>query len=111
MEEKTFKVTLADGSSYTGCKQNGSYYVTKKKITEASFDGKLSSVVIEDSEGNTESHTNMELIAVLPLDGGYGFALRDMTAAEIEKAELTEKLENANTAIAELSEMMAAMMG
>ena len=85
--------------------------MTKKKITEASFDGKLSSVVIEDSDGNTESHTNMELIAVLPLDGGYGFALRDMTAAEIEKAELTEKLENANTAIAELSEMMAAMMG
>ena len=85
--------------------------MTKKKITEKAFEGKLSEVVIEDSDGNTETHINMELIAVLPLDGGYGFALRDMTAAEIEKAELTEKLENANTAIAELSEMMAAMMG
>ncbi len=110
MEEKTFKVTLADGTSFTGLKQNGSYYITKKKITEKTFDGKLTEVTIEDSEGNTEVHTNMQLISIQPIDGGNGFAIADIPAEELERAQLLKTISEQNDAITELSEMISALI-
>lgn len=110
MENRTFTVTLADGTQFSNLVMNGNYYVTSDEITKETFSGKLEKVTIADSEGNKEIYENVELIAVLPIDGGYGFALRKLTTEELEHEELLKTIEQQNAAIMELSELYASTL-
>ena len=44
MEKRTWKITLADGTSLDGLDLNGNNYISSAVVTEATFAGKLSSV-------------------------------------------------------------------
>lgn len=87
MDDKRFTVTLEDGTELSGLRQNGSYYISDTPVTAETFDGNCYSVTISDGE-NAEEHENMELINIIPLDGGYGFALRQRSEEEIKADQL-----------------------
>ena len=96
MAKGTFTVKLADGTQLGGLELNGSNFVSKKEVTEETFRGKLSKVIIEgdaeaDEAGLIGEHHNMELVQVAHytqathgLADGWYFSLRKIPAAELE---------------------------
>ena len=93
---KTFTVTLADGTQIAGLELNGNNFISKKEVTKADFDGKLSHVIISGGDSElTGEHSNMELIRC-QYDaglGGYAFALRELSAAELREIEISARLD------------------
>ena len=59
MEKRTWKITLADGTSLDGLNLNGNNFISSTAVTEDTFAGKLSSVTIEGPDG-TEIHEDMK---------------------------------------------------
>ena len=100
MANETFTITLDDGTQLGGLELNGNNFVSKKKVTEDTFKGKLGRVVIEgdaeaDEAGLIGTHEHMELVQVAHytqathgLADGYYFALRNIPAEEQEKRQL-----------------------
>lgn len=94
--EKSFKITLSDGTKFENLKLSGNYYITDKSITEKDFKGKLSKVIIEEIEnGNTikNEYNYMELIQILHYEDGYYFALRELSKDEIDKINIQGNIE------------------
>ena len=89
MAKETFTITLDDGTQLGGLELNGNNFVSKKKVTEDTFKGKLGRVVIEgdaeaDMAGLIGTHEHMELVqiahdtkAVHGCEDGYYFVLRN----------------------------------
>jgi len=93
MENETFTITLSDGTQLKDIKMSGSEYVSSKKITESTFEGKLNGVTIESSEGMKEEHSNMELVTILKYEDGYYFALRDLSQDELKRMKIESDIE------------------
>ena len=98
MEKGAFKVTLADGTTIDGLRLNGNNFVSESEVTEATFAGKLSHVVIagpKDADGAEliGEHERMELLQVAHYEDGYYFILRDIPADKLEKAQLRGDIE------------------
>lgn len=93
MEKKTWKIELADGTALEGLDLNGNNYISAKKLTEDMFEGKLSHVVITDSEGAAEEHDNMELVQIQKVGTKYWFVLRELTVQEIRDAKIQANIE------------------
>lgn len=94
--EKSFKVTLSDGTKFENLKQNGNYYITEKAITEKDFIGKLSKVIIEETENDNtvkNEYNYMELIQILHYEDGYYFALRELSKDELDKINMQANIE------------------
>ena len=101
-EEKknTFEIALADGTQLAGLELNGNNFVSQNEVTEATFAGKLSHVVIsgdkeKDEAGLIGTHEHMELVQIAHytqvthgMKDGYYFVLRDIPAAELEKIKM-----------------------
>ena len=51
--EETWKITLSDGTQLKDLKLSGNNYISKTKITEDDFKGKLSKIVIENESDKT----------------------------------------------------------
>ena len=90
-----FTITFSDGSKLEGLSLSGNNFISKNPVTENTFKGKLSHVVISgDSEsdmaGLIGEHNNMELIRCEQDSGlgGYAFVLRDIPASELEMIKL-----------------------
>lgn len=83
MAESIYKVTLADGTKLTNLTLNGNNFVSKKPIDKDIFDNNLSPVIITES-ATDEVHPSMALIHVTQMGDETWFALRDLTAAELE---------------------------
>lgn len=62
-------------------------------MTEDVFEGNLSHVVIEDSEGNAEEHDNMALVQIAKYGKEYWFVLRELSAQEIRDAKTQANIE------------------
>ena len=100
MAKGTFTVTLADGTQLSGLELNGNNFVSKKEVTEETFRGKLSKVIIEgdaeaDEAGLIGEHSNMELVQIAHytqkthgLADGWYFALREIPANELKDRQL-----------------------
>lgn len=86
--EKTYEITLSDGSKISNLTLNGNNFVSHAKVTENMFTGKLSEVTITDSTGYQEHHENMELIQIMPYDGDWYFIIRDIPAEELYKMQV-----------------------
>lgn len=104
MAEKTYTVTLSDGSKLENLTLNGNNFISTTAVEEKQFDeGKLKSVVITDSEGGEEKHENMFLVQVThPSDDAWWFILADKTKDQIKR----EQLERS---IASLTDMMMSL--
>lgn len=90
--EKSWEITLADGTQLKNLGLNGNNFVSESEITKDDFKGKLSKVKIEgtaeDGREITEEHEHMELVQIAHYEDGYYFVLRDITDAEIEKKKI-----------------------
>ena len=93
--EKSFKITLADGTQLKNLKLSGNNYISKVKITEDDFEGKLSKITIENETDKTsEELEHMELVQILDYgDKGYYFVLRQLSADEIDKLKMQGDIE------------------
>ena len=93
--EKSWKITLSDGTQLKNLKLSGNNYISKVKITEDDFKGKLSKITIENETDKTsEELEHMELVQILDYgDKGYYFVLRQLSADEIDKLKMQGDIE------------------
>ena len=82
MDEKTYSITLADGTVLSNLRLNGNNYISKTEIDPAVFADNLSPVIISDGE-TQERHDTMALIQSKRYGNEWWFALRDMTSREL----------------------------
>ena len=103
MADKTYTVTLSDGSKLENLILNGNNFISTTAVAESQFDGKLKSVVITDSEGTEEKHENMFLVQVShPSDSEWWFILADKSESQIKQEQLEQS-------IASLTDMMMSL--
>lgn len=79
--KRTWKITLADGTSLDGLDLNGNNYISSAAVAEATFAGKLSSVTIEGPDG-TQTYRDMKLVQISKVGKSYWFILAEKTAEE-----------------------------
>lgn len=95
--EKTWKITLSDGTKLENLGLNGNNFVSEIEIKENTFKNNLSKVIIEgiNKEGQTvkEEHKYMELVQIVKYDDGYYFVLRDLSQDEISKMKMQADIE------------------
>lgn len=84
MEKRTWKITLADGTSLDGLDLNGNNYISSTAVTEDTFAGKLSSVTIEGPDG-AQTYGDMKLVQISKVGKKYWFILAEKTAEEKQK--------------------------
>ena len=103
MADKTYTVTLSDGTKIENLTLNGNNFISTAQVTENQFDGKLKTVTIADSEGKEEKHENMLLVQVShPSDSEWWFILADKTADQLKQEQLEQS-------IASLTDMMMSL--
>ena len=83
MEEKIYKITLADGTVIDNLRLNGNNYISDKELTADVFLGNLAKVIVNDGERDTV-YENMELVQIVKYDEEYWFVLRTMTKKELQ---------------------------
>ena len=85
--EKSWKITLSDGTQFKDLKLNGNNFVSETEVTENDFKGKLSKVIIEGQEDGQvvkqEAH----------YEDGYYFILRELSKAEIKERKMQGDIE------------------
>ena len=92
--EETWKIILSDGTQLKNLKLNGNNYISKTKITEDDFEGKLSKITIENETDKTsEELENMELVQIVHCEDGYYFVLRQLSQDEIDKIKTKADIE------------------
>lgn len=92
--EKSFKITLADGTQLKNLKLSGNNYISKTKITEDDFKGKLSKIIIENETDKTsEELEHVELVQIVHYEDGYYFVLRQLSQDEIDKLKMQGDIE------------------
>lgn len=92
MEEKVYKITLADGTVIDNLTLNGNNFVSKTPIDYEQFEDNLSHVVINDGETD-DVHENMMLVGNSIMDKNYLFILRDITPEELADMKLRSDVE------------------
>ncbi len=94
MDEKTYSITLADGTVLDNLSMNGNNFIFVGVLTEDTFSGNLSPVVISDGE-NTETHENMDLVACNTTydPGKTWFVLRDYSDDELAQIQMRSDIE------------------
>lgn len=114
MEKRTWKITLADGTSLDGLDLNGNNFISPSAVTEDTFTGKLSSVTIEGPDG-AQTYQDMKLVQISKVGKSYWFILAEKTAEEKQKELVAAALAtNVNSitdlqlALAEVYEMIIA---
>jgi hypothetical protein len=83
MDDKIYKITLANGIVIDDLSLNGNNYISSVEIDKSIFADNCSPVIISDGE-NEETHNAMELVHITKMGDNYWFALRDLTEAELE---------------------------
>ena len=92
--EKSWKITLSDGTQLKDLKLIGNNYISKTKITEDDFKGKLSKIVIEnESDKTSEELEHVELVQIVHYEDGYYFVLRQLSQDEIDKQKMQGDIE------------------
>jgi hypothetical protein len=92
--EKSWKITLSDGTQLKDLKLSGNNYISKTKITEDDFKGKLSKVIIENETDKISVELeHVELVQIVHYEDGYYFVLRQLSADEIDKIKTKADIE------------------
>ena len=94
--EKSWKITLADGTQLKNLGLNGNNFISETKITEKDFKEKLSKVIfegkVEEKNFNQECN-NMELVQIAHYEDGYYFVLREIPQEELDKLKMQSDIE------------------
>lgn len=79
---KTYTITLADGTVLDNLKLNGDNFVSNTAINTDIFNGNCSPVIISDGI-NSETHNHMELVQLTEQEPRkYWFVLREISDSE-----------------------------
>lgn len=93
MDERIYKITLADGTEISNLKLNGNNFISETAIERSTFVGNCSPVTISDGT-NEEVHENMELVQVTEqVPGQHWFVLRDISAEELVRLKMQSDIE------------------
>lgn len=84
MDEKIYKVTLADGTVIDNLRLNGNNYISEKELSADMFLENLGTVTINDGEKDAV-YENMILVQLAKYDDEYWFILRTMTKKELQE--------------------------
>jgi len=94
--EKSWKITLADGTQLKDLRLNGNNFISDIEITADIFNGNLSKVVIEGLENGQETiqeYEHMELVQIVHYEDGYYFVLRELSQDELDKIKTQADIE------------------
>lgn len=94
--EKSWKITLSDGTTIENLRLNGNNFVSETEIKKEMFDGKLLKVIIEgieDGKKVVNEYKNMELVQIVHYEDGYYFVLRELSQEEINMAKIQGNIE------------------
>ena len=92
--EKSWKITLSDGTQLKDLKLSGNNYISKTKITEDDFKGKLSKVIIENETDKISVELeHVELVQIVHYEDGYYVVLRQLTQDAIDKQKMQGDIE------------------
>lgn len=94
--EKSWKITLADGTQLKDLRLNGNNFISETEITEDIFEGNLSKVVMEGPENGQEvkkEYEHMQLIQIVHYEDGYYFALRELSQDELQRIKTQADIE------------------
>lgn len=86
--DTTYTITFSDGTKLENIRLNGDNYVSQDEVTDATFDGKLSTVTIDGSDGSSETLENAYLGQIAHYSDGYYFVLVVPTADELRQQKL-----------------------
>lgn len=92
MEDKIYKITLADGTVLDNLKLNGNNFISSTEITMETFMDNCAPVTINDGDVD-DVHESMECVQVLPIGSEYWFVLRDLSADELFKIKIQSDVE------------------
>lgn len=92
MDEKMYKVILADGTVIDNLKLNGNNFISHEVIDPNIFNGNCSPVMISDGT-REDIHDNMELVQITNTNDEYWFILRDISLAELGQLKLQSDIE------------------
>jgi hypothetical protein len=102
-----YKITLSDGSQIENLELNGNNFIAKKELSNAVFEGKLSTVRILDLETQTEEvHEDMVLISNRVNDGKSWFILGEKSEREKKEEAISSTFTDIEMALAEVYEMI-----
>ena len=94
--EKSWKITLSDGTTIENLRLNGNNFVSETEIKKEMFDGKLLKVTIEgieDGKKVVNEYKNMELVQIVHYEDGFYFVLRELSQEEINMAKIQGNIE------------------
>lgn len=94
--EKSWKITLSDGTKLENLGLNGNNFISETEITEDDFRGKLSKVKFEGKvEGKNfkQECNNMELVQIAHYEDGYYFVLREIPQEDLDKLKMKSDIE------------------
>ena len=92
MDEKIYRITLADGTVLDNLAMNGNNFISEEAVDASIFDGTCSPVIINDGTSE-EIHEHMELVQVTNVNGKSWFVLRDIPQKELEQEKLKSDIE------------------
>lgn len=92
MDEKTYTITLEDGTVIDNLHLNGNNFISQEPIDQEIFYGNLGTVIISNGE-NEETHKNMELIKLDKIDDNYWFILMEIPESKIFMAKLRSDMD------------------
>lgn len=92
MDEKTYKITLSDGTVINNLSLNGNNFISKTSVTKEMFTDKCIPVTINDGTMD-EIHNNMALVQVSEGNGEYWFVLRDISLEELSIIKMQSDIE------------------
>lgn len=94
--EKTWTITLSDGSTIENLGVNGTNFVSDNEITPDMLKGKLSKIIVKgkvNGEDFQEEYSHIELIQIAHYTDGYYIALRQMSQDELDKIKTQADIE------------------
>ena len=94
--EKSWKITLSDGTKLENLGLNGNNFISETKITADKFKGKLSKVTFEgkvEGKDYKQECNNMELVQIAHYEDGYYFVLREIPQEELDKLKIQSDIE------------------
>lgn len=92
MDEKIYKITLADGTVIDNLTLNGNNYISAEPIDSTIFAGNCSPVIISNGSSN-ETHDNMAFVQLTEVSNKYWFVLRDVSSEELAKIKMQSDIE------------------
>lgn len=92
MDNKTYRITLADGTVLDNLKLNGNNFISNTAINADIFNENCYPVIISDGV-NSETY-NMELVQITEQEPGkYWFVLRELSASELARIKMQSDIE------------------